>query len=170
MKPAEYIKRAWAVAVYPDRGTGTSQARAYAQAGLLEEIGEYNGKVKRAWREHHGRITPELHRAMLLELGDVLWYAVALDTERDGFLRVGLCSKGWPPVDAPESKLSEWEVAASDGRSLWSVALHPELLVACIAAIASQLGSSIEEVARLNIEKLESRKARHVLKGEGDSR
>jgi NTP pyrophosphatase (non-canonical NTP hydrolase) len=39
-----------------------------------------------------------------------------------------------------------------------------------VAQMASRLGSSLAEVALMNVEKLESRKARGVLKGSGDDR
>lgn len=39
-----------------------------------------------------------------------------------------------------------------------------------VNALANDLGSSLEEVASKNLEKLESRKARGVLQGNGDNR
>lgn len=39
-----------------------------------------------------------------------------------------------------------------------------------VACFAEDIGSSLEEVAKLNIEKLESREARNKIKGDGDHR
>lgn len=39
-----------------------------------------------------------------------------------------------------------------------------------VSAVSSELGISLEDVARTNIEKLKSRKNRNCLKGEGDDR
>jgi NTP pyrophosphatase (non-canonical NTP hydrolase) len=39
-----------------------------------------------------------------------------------------------------------------------------------VTACARDLGSSLEEVARMNVEKLADRRARGVIKGEGDDR
>lgn len=39
-----------------------------------------------------------------------------------------------------------------------------------VSACAYELGSSLEEVAQMNLEKLASRKARGVIQGEGDDR
>ena len=39
-----------------------------------------------------------------------------------------------------------------------------------IAAIASDLGYSLQEIAELNLEKLDDRKRRNTLKGDGDYR
>lgn len=45
----------------------------YLSTCLGEEAGEVAGLVKRVYRDHHGRITPERKDAFKLELGDVLW-------------------------------------------------------------------------------------------------
>ncbi len=57
------------------------------------------------------------------------------------------------------SKDDEQEFIKEIGDVLWHVAV-----------IADQLGVPLEEVARVNVEKLKSRKARNVLSGSGDNR
>lgn len=46
----------------------------YPALGLAEEAGEYVGKVKKLYRDDGGALSDERKAAMLLELGDVLWY------------------------------------------------------------------------------------------------
>lgn len=47
-------------------------------AGLSEETGEVLGKYKRLLREDEGVLTEQRRREICLELGDVLWYVVAI--------------------------------------------------------------------------------------------
>ncbi len=61
-----------------------------------------------------------------------------------------------------EGKISEYdrqEIAKELGDTLWYV-----------ATVARYLNVPLEDVARMNLEKLESRKQRKLLSGEGDNR
>lgn len=51
---------------------------AHIAFGLFEEAGEVAGKFKRAYREDGGDITEARREQLLLEIGDVLWYADTL--------------------------------------------------------------------------------------------
>ncbi len=57
---------------------------------------------------------------------------------------------------SPESRV---EIAKELGDVMWY-----------IAAMARDLGFSLEEIARMNIDKVNSRKNRHQIHGEGDNR
>lgn len=76
----QYAKEAYAFARYPDRGVNL----AYAALGLAGEAGEFADKVKKVIRDYGGQPCL-LRRAMIRELGDVLWYvnacAIELDTD-----------------------------------------------------------------------------------------
>lgn len=50
----------------------------YPTLGLTGEAGEVSDKVKKVIRDNGGHLTPERTMAILLELGDVLWYISAL--------------------------------------------------------------------------------------------
>ena len=80
----------------------------YMALGLASEAGEVAGKVKKLIRD--GEFDK---RAMIKELGDVLWY---------------------------------------------------------VAGCAEQLGYTLEDVARVNLAKLEDRRQRDAISGEGDDR
>ncbi len=48
--------------------------------GLANEVGEVAGKIKKIFRDRGGEITDADRRALMLELGDVLWYLAELCT------------------------------------------------------------------------------------------
>lgn len=101
MKIEDYSHRAMTFARY--------KSEMYPFFALVEEVGEFHGKVAKELRGD--RVIPKTEK--LKELGDILW----------------------------------------------------QLNACCI-----QMGSSLEEVAKMNLDKLEDRANRGVLKGEGDNR
>lgn len=46
----------------------------YCALGLCEESGEVAGKIKKSIRDADGKIDAERVEAIILEMGDVLWY------------------------------------------------------------------------------------------------
>ncbi len=85
----------------------------YLTLGLVSEAGEVADKVKKVMRNDGGNFTEEKKQEILLELGDVLWYA---------------------------------------------------------AMMAQELGGTFEQVAEMNIKKLEDRAARGKIASTGDHR
>jgi NTP pyrophosphatase (non-canonical NTP hydrolase) len=53
----------------------------YPTLGLVNEAGEFAGKVKKIFRDKDGQISEEDRQALKAELGDVLWYLAQLCTE-----------------------------------------------------------------------------------------
>jgi NTP pyrophosphatase (non-canonical NTP hydrolase) len=53
----------------------------YPTLGLVNEAGEFAGKIKKIFRDKHGVITEDDRQALKGELGDVLWYLTQLCTE-----------------------------------------------------------------------------------------
>lgn len=104
----KYQELAVETAIYP-----RAEALLYTVLGLNGEAGELAEKAKKMIRDDAGILTEERRRAMIKELGDVLWY---------------------------------------------------------VATTAKELGVSLEEVAKTNLNKLNSRKTRGKLKGSGDDR
>ncbi len=94
-------------------GSPEAMRLTYLSLCLAGESGEFAEKVKKLYRDADGRMDAERRRAMLLELGDVLW---------------------------------------------------------TLACLAESLGSSLEEVADMCMEKYESRRRRGTLHGSGDER
>ncbi len=54
---------------------------AYPTLGLVNEAGEFAGKVKKIFRDKNGIISEADRQALKGELGDVLWYLTQLCTE-----------------------------------------------------------------------------------------
>ena len=52
----------------------------YPTLGLVNEAGEFAGKIKKVFRDKDGEFTPEVRAALRDELGDVLWYLTQLCT------------------------------------------------------------------------------------------
>lgn len=54
---------------------------AYPTLGLVNEAGEFAGKVKKIFRDKGGVISDQDREALKAELGDVLWYLTQLCSE-----------------------------------------------------------------------------------------
>ena len=77
MELNEYQRAALRTAVYP--GIGIKEGFGYTLFGLGGEVGELQNKYKKILRN---REDYQAHRALLMdELGDVLWYALAVASE-----------------------------------------------------------------------------------------
>lgn len=85
----------------------------YPALKLCGEAGEVAEKIGKTIRDDNGQLSDQTREAILLELGDVLWY---------------------------------------------------------VAALSHDLGSSLEQVAVMNLHKLRGRAARGVIGGSGDTR
>jgi NTP pyrophosphatase (non-canonical NTP hydrolase) len=59
----------------------SDHAITYPTLGLVNEAGEFAGKIKKIFRDKHGVISEEDRQALKGELGDVLWYLTQLCTE-----------------------------------------------------------------------------------------
>jgi NTP pyrophosphatase (non-canonical NTP hydrolase) len=116
MTLSDYDWLAFNTAVYPTRhlpGWREGEPPTYPALGLCGEAGEVAEKVKKVIRDDGGVVSEEARTAIILELGDALWY---------------------------------------------------------LAAVARDIGSSLEDVAQANIKKLQSRIDRGTLRGSGDGR
>lgn len=66
-------------AIYPSKGTFAGIT--YITLKLNGEAGEIAEKVGKVLRDDNGALSREKRAALLLELGDVLWYVAALGNE-----------------------------------------------------------------------------------------
>ncbi|MAF80117.1 hypothetical protein CL629_03505 [bacterium] len=55
----------------------------YPMLGFAGETGEIANKVKKIFRDKHGKITDETREDLKKELGDALWYLAELATQLD---------------------------------------------------------------------------------------
>lgn len=76
-----YQKAATEFAIYP--GKGTFQGIIYTTLKMNGEAGEIAEKIGKVLRDDNGILAREKRAALLLELGDVLWYVAALANELD---------------------------------------------------------------------------------------
>jgi NTP pyrophosphatase (non-canonical NTP hydrolase) len=72
MEFKEYQEKARKSAVYP--GSGGFQGLCYCGLKLGGETGEVLEKIGKAWRDNSGIVDETRRGALILELGDVLWY------------------------------------------------------------------------------------------------
>lgn len=179
MKFKEYIELARRTATYPQQLAST-----YLIFGLTEEIGEVLGKFKKLIRDdgwnpdvdpYGETISDEKRKAILLELGDVMWYIANIYWENQ--------------PDEPELLEKDLDLDKSNfnynfymkkGLVFNLKALNDTLntfyflnyrsLMQMIAIIAGILGSNLEEVCRMNIKKLQDRLERNTIHGSGDYR
>lgn len=99
---------------YPDLPDGIVELLGVAYDGLgLGEAGEVQGKIKKIIRDNGGIIDEEAKNALILEIGDTLWY---------------------------------------------------------LASLCQNLGTTLENAANLNIEKLQLRHKNKTVYGSGDYR
>jgi NTP pyrophosphatase (non-canonical NTP hydrolase) len=73
----EYQTKSRVTAQYPAIG----HAIVYPTLGLVNEAGEFAGKIKKVFRDKSGEISAETREALKAELGDVLWYLAQTCTE-----------------------------------------------------------------------------------------
>ena len=147
-----YQTAAFATAIYPNKGRGTS---IYPYLKLCGEAGEVAEKFGKRIRDGDGGDTEAWRQSLLKELGDVMWYCAAIATEEAGSLTVSTNIVEFNPVI--EMCL---QAARGNTTSVMSYVKH----------IAEQNGSTLAEVAAINLAKLASRAERGTLSGSGDER
>jgi len=78
----QYQARTADQAIYPSAGeAGSPMSLAYLGLGLTGESGEVADKIKKVIRDDAGIFSEEKRQAILLELGDALWYLTRLADE-----------------------------------------------------------------------------------------
>ena len=65
------------------RNVKTDDPIVYPTLGLVNEAGEFAGKIKKIFRDHDGEISEEVRLALRDELGDILWYLTQICTNLD---------------------------------------------------------------------------------------
>lgn len=160
----EYVEWTDATAIYPaateDNPHGPLM---YVTLGLVNEMGEYLGAVKRGTEEDQAA-----------ELGDVYWY-VARVLRETGFDVTDIeDNEGFYQIDPMEAAC---EVAGHvkkiyrDGITGRRLAHLQQAIGELVQSIRFKGGGlKRSEILNMNVRKLEDRKARSVLGGDGDHR
>ena len=73
----EYQLKMKETAIYPDQGNNFI----YPALGMMGEAGEVAEKIKKIWRDHNKKVSPEDKEEIKKEIGDVLWYLSQLAEE-----------------------------------------------------------------------------------------
>lgn len=173
MDSRKYQEQALATAIYPNKGKNL----AYSVLGLNEESGE-------AFEKHQLRQT----ELFLKELGDVLWYVNATafeigsslsdvfehpselleDSDTDELL-IYLFSQSAIISGRAKKVIRDNNGTITADKKLVIVQSLSNIISALIL-ISKNVGSSLQEIADLNISKLQGRKSSGTLNGDGDVR
>lgn len=175
MKAEEYYTKARETAKYPIK-TG------YAFLGLVDEIDEVISLGKK----------PKDINALIKELGDVTWYIANICHDLNlSFTAVMNEASEQDGLPVPLFKEDEYttylytafsRAAKTAGRAkkilrdgysdqkVDQIKKHITYLTKCLIAAAAKHDIEIEEIFKVNIDKLFSRKKRGVISGDGDNR
>lgn len=78
----DYMRQTRKTALYPDAGSGSMLALAYAGLGL-GEAGEIQNQLKKVIRDDASQVTEKRRAAIKKELGDLCWYVARIADELD---------------------------------------------------------------------------------------
>lgn len=185
MTYSEYKQGALRTANYPKQ-----LAMDYLRLGIRGEAGEVCDKVKKLIRDEGWRpgdpVPGEQREAIILELGDVAWYAACISHETGWKMTVSRRAGETTDVDRtycdPMSHRAAdlvkyalrlvHTVEAEDSYDItpYGVTAYPGWVLYAVAETAACLGYRMSEVMRRNLEKLASRQRRGVIGGSGDDR
>jgi NTP pyrophosphatase (non-canonical NTP hydrolase) len=173
----KYQIAASSTAIYPNKGNNL----AYAVLGLTEETGE-------ALQKAGFQTKTKEHELFLKELGDVLWYVNATAFEAGSSLLELITIKASP---IPEGSIEElmtilfFECSVIAGRAKKVIRDNNGVVteekravilqslsnvIRCLELLADKAESTLQEVANMNIQKLQFRKVAGTLLGDGDIR
>lgn len=68
-------------AIYKKNLKSKVERLCYTVLGLASEAGEVSGKLKKVMRDHNGYVSEDRARALMAEVGDVLWYCAMICDE-----------------------------------------------------------------------------------------
>ena len=146
------------VAVFPQEDRQT-----YLDLGLIGEIGEVAGLVKKVLRDKGGRFGEEERESILYEFSDCCWYAVMKFRDTAVFKNFTI-ETFFTGSNVPIGQKILTSIDAMLEHR------NPRTVLEEINYLAELFDSSIEEVLRMNMDKLLDRKERNVLHGSGDKR
>lgn len=181
----EYQAFTKSTAIYPK----LSIAPVYPALGLADEVGELCEKVKHiiepaSW---HGS-RRELRNAVLLEVGDVAWYCARVLGDLQFLMEAPtktyngeatlycVCLHAAARAGFVAGRVKKFLRDGEDWGGEKITQNNFQILDAvndvmvCLVTVCRFLDSTIEEVLLANMQKLQSRKDRGVLQGDGDNR
>lgn len=155
MTPAQYQIAAWAFARASIREGDA--ALDHAAFGLVAEVGEVAALFQKSLRDS---VPVDVDR-LVLELGDVLWYAAACATLQRDELWVARRQQPWVRAE---------DVAPGALGAVLAYAQHPSQVAAWVRDLAVAHGRTLDEVQTRNLDKLGRRAATGTIGGSGEDR
>lgn len=155
MTPAQYQIAAWAFARSSIREGDA--ALDHAAFGLVAEVGEVAALFQKSLRDS---VPVDVDR-LVLELGDVLWYAAACATLQRDELFVARREQPWVRAE---------DVAPGSLGAVLAYAQHPSQVAAWVRDLAVAHGRTLDEVQTRNLDKLGRRAATGTIGGSGEDR
>lgn len=141
-------------AIYPK-----DREREYLSLGLLSEVGELAGKVKKEIRDG-----VDLTEDILQECGDICWYCGMLC--RHFKWKCGFAGSSFTDRISTDFGLIQEMIPAETLHHPWQM----NRILDCLLAFVVRRGTTIEAVMDRNIAKLADRSIRGKLGGSGDAR
>ena len=155
MTSAQYQIAAWAFARASIREGDA--ALDHAAFGLVAEVGEVAALFQKSLRDS---VPVDVDR-LVLELGDVLWYAAACATLQRDELFVARREQPWVRTE---------DVAPGSLGAVLAYAQHPSQVAAWVRDLAVAHGRTLDEVQARNLDKLAIRAATGTIGGSGEDR
>lgn len=138
----------------------------YLYWGLRGEAGEIQGKFAKRLR---GDKIENFQQALVLECGDCLWHMALMCHDLD--LQISDFYSSQKAKLSPEKAADlMYRAAAYISQSFADRNLDPVTINISLHYLESICGEKIETIAKSNIEKLSDRKARDMIRGDGDYR
>lgn len=129
-------------------------AHAYLYFGYWNEVGEVFGVLKKHLRGDFSK--EEFREKLKAELGDVMWYIAMIDNYYGHDVSFALSV---PQKHHKFSLLLKYTTIQ-----------NPRILANVVEGIAGDYDITLSEILQYNIDKLEDRLQRDVIKGSGDNR
>lgn len=127
----------------------------YLSLAFCGESGEIAEEFKKAIRDNNGRL---LNKAY--ELGDLLWYVVDYYVRYYHFIDFEIPEVSWQPQEVRVIRLNKLAANAATKMQNGIIVTELELkeIILEIACIAKETGFTLDQIMKLNINKLRERK------------
>lgn len=152
----------------------------YIALGLVGEVGELLGEIKRIDRDDNGVLTADRRSRIVDEAGDVLWYTARLMEHYDYTLDLQIDRPNHDTAETPSRTVAALHLAHETGllagtvlAAGWSSAVVPDAAAGIVADLEDVLDwcdAGLGDAARANLAKVERRLTAGTLAGSGGSR
>tara|TARA_R110000824_G_scaffold8450_4_gene38498 strand:+ start:2957 stop:3490 length:534 start_codon:yes stop_codon:yes gene_type:complete len=152
----------------------------YSVVGVIDECGEIAGKIKKLHRDFGGEISDEWSEDISKEIGDVLWYIAEIASIKGWNLSEidevnchleGYCNcKDISDALMQSNKATCLLMSGVQSSNDLETRIAMALLIIYLEKMSNFVGKTLMDIMDINIKKVESRRERNVIKGNGDNR